>query len=191
MIIRFLTALSVGALLLTPAAATDRSLILDPAHSGVEVAVKVTVDSFVAHLERYEGSVTLTEEGRINAARFAFRFRDVKTGKKDRDEAMHKWQQTDVHPDGVFSLAALEAVDGNKFTATGQLTLHGVTRALRFPVSITREADRYTIDGDAPVDTREFGLPVIRMLGMLKVDPIVHVRFHLTGAAESKAGEGR
>jgi iron complex transport system substrate-binding protein len=43
--------------------------------------------------------------------------------------------------------------------------------------------------GDASLDTREFGLPVIRLFGLLKVDPVVRVRFHLQGTAP--AGKGR
>jgi hypothetical protein len=31
------------------------------------------------------------------------------------------------------------------------------------------------------VDTRDYGLPIIRVFGLLKVDPLVHVQFHLEG----------
>ncbi len=69
--------------------------------------------------------------------------------------------------------------------AVGRLTFHGVTRDLRFPITLERDGPLYSIDGDAPIDTREFGLPVIRRLAVLKVDPLVHVRFHLQGRADS------
>jgi len=50
-----------------------------------------------------------------------------------------------------------------------------------FPVKITADHRLTTIDGMAAVDTREFGLPIIRMFWVLTVDPVVHVRFHLQG----------
>ncbi len=94
---------------------------------------------------------------------------------------MHEWQQTEKYPDASFVLTNLRLEGGAGATAFGRLTLHGVTRDLSFPVKVSREGTTYAIDGDAPVDTREFGLPVIRMMGLLKVDPVVHVKFHLQG----------
>ena len=119
------------------------------------------------------------------AARISFHFRDVETGKDGRDKSMHSWQQTETFPDGEFVLSSLESGEGGAYTAFGRLTFHGVSRDLRFPVLITRDGNRYAIDGDAPVDTREFGLPIIRMFKVLKVDPLVHVRFHLLGVADA------
>lgn len=166
-------------------AAAERPLVIDYAQSRVEVAVKVTVDSFVGRLGVYEPAVSLAEDGAVQSARLAFHFRDLTTGKEGRDKAMHKWQQTDTFPDGLFVLTSLEPAAEAKATAFGRLTLHGVTREVRFPVVINRDGARYAIDGDAAIDTREFGLPGIRMLALLKVDPVVHVRFHLQGTPQT------
>jgi polyisoprenoid-binding protein YceI len=164
------------------ASGAERTLAVDPAHSKIEVVVKATLDSFVGQLTRYDAQIGLDENEHVKTARISFRFRDVETGKRGRDDEMHAWQQTDVHPDGVFILTSLESSEG-VFTAIGRLTFHGMTRELRFPVSINREAGRYAIAGEAVVDTREFGLPVFRKFGVLKVDPHVRVRFHLQGVA--------
>ncbi len=163
----------------------ERPLVIDYAQSRVEIVVKATVDSFVGRLNAFEPAVSLAEDGAVKSARLAFHFRDLATGKESRDKAMHKWQQTDAHPDGLFVLTSLEPAAGANATAFGRLTLHGVTRELRFPVVINRDGARYAIDGDAAIDTREFGLPGIRMLALLKVDPVVHVRFHLQGAPQT------
>ena len=167
--------------------AAERPLLIDYPQSRVEVAVKATVDSFVGRLNAYELEITLADDGSVKAARLGFHFRDIATGKEARDKSMHKWQQTDTYPDGVFLLTSLQPGDGGNATAFGRLTLHGVSRDLRFPVSINRDGSRYAIDGDAPIDTREFELPIIRMFGLLKVDPIVHVRFHLQGTRDTVA----
>jgi polyisoprenoid-binding protein YceI len=164
--------------------AAERPLRVDAAHSRIEVAVKATVDSFVGRLDAYEPVILVDDAGTIVSARLGFHFRDLHTGKDSRDRAMHKWQQTEAHPDGLFVLTAIERRDGAEATAAGQLTLHGVTREIRFPVTVRREGARYALDGDATIDTREFGLPGIRMLGLLKVDTRVHVRFHLQAAPD-------
>lgn len=173
------------AVLVAPLTAGERPLAVDVAQSRIEVVVKATVDSFTGRLAQYEPAIVVDDAGQVVSARLAFRFRDVLTGKDGRDKAMHKWQETEKFPDAVFQLATLvpPAAPGEAATAVGRLTLHGVTREIRFPAAVIRDGDVYAIDGDAPVDVREFGLPIIRMLGLLKVDPVVHVRFHLQGRA--------
>jgi polyisoprenoid-binding protein YceI len=163
--------------------AAERTLILDPVQSRVEIVVKATVDSFTGKLAHPHAVVTLAADGTVNGARLAFKFRDILTGKEKRDRAMHEWQQSDNFPDGDFVLATLAAVSPGQFEARGRLSFHGVTRELTFPVTIATDQAVYAIDGEAVVDTREFSLPIIRMMGLLKVDPLVRIRFHLQGRA--------
>jgi polyisoprenoid-binding protein YceI len=180
----FIGLLASGLAALAPAA--ERGLVVDFDQSRVDVAVKVTVDSFSGHLSRYEPKVVFADDGHVTTARLRFHFRDVVTGKAGRDKSMHAWQHTDEFPDGEFVLSSIEHGDGGTLTAFGRLTFHGVTRDLRFPISINRDGDRCAIDGDAAIDTREFGLPIIRMLAVMKVDPVVHVRFHLQGVIAAR-----
>ncbi len=178
MIARFLFSLALGLAAAGSAAAAERPLTIDAAQSRVDIVVKASMDSFTGQLNRYDAVLTADGEGKIAGFRLTFQFLDIATGKEGRDKAMHKWQETDKFPDGSFVLATLKPVEGGGYTAIGRLTFHGVTRDLQFPVTIARDGARYAIDGDAALDTREFGLPVIRMLALLKVDPIVHVLFH-------------
>lgn len=161
--------------------AAEAPLVIDFTQSRVDIAVKATADSFVGHLVSFDPKVRVSDEGSVTAASLAFHFRDIRTGKDARDRAMHTWQHTDEHPDGTFVLTSVQPAAGATATAFGRLTLHGMTRDVRFPVSVNRDGPQYAIDGDAVIDTREFGLPKIRMLGLLTVDPLVHVRFHLQG----------
>ncbi|PTX92675.1 YceI family protein [Opitutus sp. ER46] len=167
--------------------AGERPLAIDFAQSQVEVLVKATVDSFTGHLTRFEPMITVGDDGMVSHARLAFHFRDVDTGKPKRDEAMHEWQHTSEHPDGEFILGSLHANPDQGFTAAGWLTFHGVRRELSFPATVTKDGTLYAIDGNAAVDTREYGLPIIRMFGLLKVDPVVHVRFHVQGRLPASA----
>jgi polyisoprenoid-binding protein YceI len=165
----------------SPGIAATRALQIDPAQSRVDIAVQATVDSFTGHLQHCDPVITLGDDGAIVSARVPFRFRDVSTGKPKRDDAMHEWQQTDRFPDGEFDLTSLTPVQPGRFTAHGQLLFHGVKHELTFPVAVTTDHALYAIDGEAVLDTREFGLPIIRMFALLKVDPLVKVSFHLQG----------
>lgn len=180
--------LCAAALLLAalPLRAAQRPLRVDFDQSRIDIVVKATVDSFTGRLAAYEPSLTLGDDGRIAAARIAFHFRDVFTGKAKRDKAMHDWQHTDEFPDGEFVLAALDPTGPGQALVRGRLLLHGVAHDISFPVTFTRQDSTYAIDGDAVIDVRDYSLPVIRMMGLLKVDPIVHVKFHLQGRADDE-----
>lgn len=162
--------------------AAERNLVVDPALSRVEIQVKATVDSFVGKLAAYEAELTFDEAARrVTAAVFRFKFSDVKTGKPDRDAQMNEWQQTAQYPEAVYTLTSLAPAADGRLTATGTFRLHGVERTLVFPVAVTEDKSVVAIDGEVKLDTREFGLPVIRKFAVLKVDPLVTVRFHLQG----------
>jgi len=172
-----------GLAVLTPGLAAERTLAVDKAHSRVEVAVKATVDSFVATLSDFDAAVAVDPEaGRITSAVFSFRFADVLTGKKDRDHEMLVWEDAEHFPDARFELTALDPAPAGGYVARGRLRLHGIDQRLEFPVTVTSDGLRYSIDGSVKLDTRDFGLEVIRKLLVLKVDPQVQVRFHLQGS---------
>jgi polyisoprenoid-binding protein YceI len=121
------------------------------------------------------------DTGAVTTSKVAFHFNDVKTGNEKRDREMNEWQQTEKFPEGEFTLDSLTTVAPGKFTVRGRLTFHGSTHELSFPAAISRDGVAVTVDGEAVVDTRVFGLPVIRKFAVLKVDPLVTVRFHLAG----------
>lgn len=169
-------------LALLPAAlfAAERPLVVDKARSQIDVVVKATVDSFTGSLSDYDARLNVDDEtGGVKSTEVRFNFLDVKTGKEKRDAKMHDWQDTPNHPRGAFILQRLETMDDGKRMAFGHLEFHGLRREINFPVVITRDQRLYAIDGEAVIDTRDYGLPVIRMMGFLKVDPLVKVRFHL------------
>jgi len=168
------------------ASAAEQPLAIDKAGSHIEIQVKATADSFVGKLTEYAPTVLIDPAtGNVTSAKFAFHFKDVKTGNEKRDREMNVWQQTDKFPDSDFALETLALATDGKLVAKGALTLHGVTQKLSFPVVITRSEAKFTIEGDATVDTRTFGLPVIRKYALLKVDPLVVVHFHLIGTISS------
>lgn len=157
-----------------------RPLVVDRARSQIDVVVKATVDSFNGRLDDYQAKLMVDDAtGEITATEVRFDFIDVKTGKEKRDAKMHAWQDTPSHPTGAFVMQRLELTADGKRLARGHLEFHGLRREISFPVVITKDQRLYAIDGEAVIDTRDYNLPVIRMMGLLKVDPVVKVRFHL------------
>jgi polyisoprenoid-binding protein YceI len=165
------------------AMAAPTPLIVAADQSRVEIVVKATVDSFTGQLSTYLPEITV-DGGRVIAAKIDFKFTDVRTGKDARDEAMHDWQETAKHPLGSYVLTSITTDPEGHLIAHGKITFHEVTREITFPISVTTDRTLYAIDGEASLDTREFGLPLIRKFMVLKVDPIVKVRFHLQGSVK-------
>jgi len=167
--------------------AASTPLTLDKEHSSVEVAVKATMDSFTAKLLAYDATLNADLEAKqIQNAQVKFRFADVKTGKDKRDTEMHHWQQTEQFPDCVYVMDSLKPATGDSYTATGKFTLHGVTKEISFPITISFQANgSIKLDSEFTLDTQNFGLPIFKKFGMLKVDPLLKVKFHLEGRSAS------
>jgi polyisoprenoid-binding protein YceI len=161
--------------------AADRALKVDPARSYVDVDVSVTVDSFTARLEKYDATLKVDEKGRIKqGGSFAFKFTDLKTGKPDRDNAMIDWLGGG-EPTGKFDLGILAVTPSGQGQVTGNLTFHGKTSLVEFPVNVSQVDGATVVTGEATIDYRIWGLKVIRKGFVIKVDPLVKVRFKLTG----------
>lgn len=175
-----LRVLALLALLPFTLSAADRTLKVDPARSYVDVDVGSTIDSFTAHLDAYALRATVDDKGRVKTAALTFRFADLKTGKPDRDKRMLEWLGGD-DPAGKFELGILALAPDGQGQANGNLTFHGATGLVEFPVNVSKAGDTYTITGEATIDYRNWKLKVIRTAFVLKVDPMVKIRFKFTG----------
>lgn len=163
--------------------AIETPLIVDKQQSSIDYSVTATIDSFVGKLANYELELANdpAATGKITRAELRFRFMDLRSDNSKRDQQMREWQNTEQFPECVFTLTALEpAATPGRFTARGQFVFHGMTRDLVFPVSVSSTEDGlHVIDGDARIDTRDFGLPIIRKFGLLKVEPVVTIKLHV------------
>lgn len=173
-------------LLLLPVAlaAADRSLKADRSRSYVDVDVKATAESFTARLENYDFQATVDDKDRVKSAVLTFRFADLKTGKAERNAGLVEWLGGG-EPTGRFELGILALTPSGQGQANGNLTFHGQTAIVEFPVNVVSANGALVITGEATIDYRNWGLKVFRKLGVLKVDPEVKIRFKFTGVPAS------
>jgi polyisoprenoid-binding protein YceI len=70
-------------------------------------------------------------------------------------------------------------------TIVGNLTLHGVTREVRVPVSATLSPDgQFSADGNFQIDCTDFGItPPRSVFGLLRTGKIVDLDFRITAAS--------
>jgi polyisoprenoid-binding protein YceI len=179
--------LLLGALLLgTVATAAPQALVLDTQRSSIEVYVHATWVSFAGHVKKFQSDIAIDPaDRRIDHAEVGFQFADLKTGVSLRDREMAQWEESVRFPEVHFKMVAFEPAETRGTTVRGSLIIHGVEHQISFPAALLVEGSLYAIDGDVPLDYRDFGLPLIRKFFFLTVDPHVRVRFHLQGRLAS------
>jgi len=178
------------ALVLLPLAlsAADRALKIDKTRSYVDVDVKATAGSFTGRLENYDTEFRVDANGKIKTATLAFKFSDLKTGKTDRDAKMIEWLGGGI-PEGKFEVGILAIAPDGQGQVTGKLTMHGLSERVEFPVNVTQADGTYVVIGEATIDSQQWALKIIRLALVMKVDPLVKVRFKFTGTLSAAAAE--
>jgi polyisoprenoid-binding protein YceI len=177
------TGLFAAALLLSPLTGRgdDKPFILDRAESHVDVTAKATLGSFTARLAEFNAVIKVdAAEGHVTSAQFGAELSAVKTGIADRDRNMMAWLQSAAFPEVSFELSGLDRAPDGALRARGLLRLHGQQHEICFPLAVSLDHGIETFDGSVELDTRDYGLPIIRFF-VLTVDPVLEVRFHLQG----------
>lgn len=153
-------------------------------HAEITFAMKATkVSDFVGRVDsvraQFTGTTLATVTGSVD-----IRLRDMRTGIGLRDTHMRNAMRADSFPVIHFALAGVDvgASSGDSVAVVfrGDLTIHGVTRAVRVPGHVILRGSDVDIVANFPVDMREYGIaPPSRFLGAVKVDPIAGIGVRL------------
>ena len=103
----------------------------------------------------------------------------LSSGNGMQDREMWKLVDSRRFPRAAADLRDLvPASTPGRYTAGGDVTLVGRARRYDGELTMHRDGDAVTVDGELDIDIRDFGLKPPNLL-IMKVDPIVHVRLHL------------
>jgi polyisoprenoid-binding protein YceI len=82
------------------------------------------------------------------------------TGRIDVDGALpgEAWFDTGKFPRATFSAKRFEHVAGNRYRASGTLTMKGVSKPLSFPFTLKIDGDTATMDARIDLDRLRFGV---------------------------------
>ena len=84
------------------------------------------------------------------------------------------------HPSIAVEMHTARAIGGGRFSAEGDITIHGTTRRLGGTLVLAMPDENTLVaEGTELVDIRDFAIPLPNML-MLKIYPDVSVQFRLT-----------
>ena len=175
--------LLLGTLLLVPFLASAGTLKIDTSKSRIQVDAKATGHEFTGTLSAFTAKVSGDDATlQPTAVDLKWKFSDLKTEDDKRDKEMIKWLGGGA-PEGSFTFAKTWT-DKGKTYAMGKLKIHGVSKDISFPYTAKKDGTWVTIDGTASLDYQDFGLPVIRAMAVMTVNPKLTVRFHLVGEAK-------
>jgi len=111
---------------------------------------------------------------------------------KGAAEQIHDSLKADAHPEIRFQLrsttdASSDAMGLVRLNAKGMLTVAGVEREVTFNLHVLRADRSLLVDGSTDLLMTDFGVkPPKGLLGMLKTDPWIHVRFYLVVTVEDE-----
>jgi hypothetical protein len=194
------TAMALGLLALSPARAhaQDLSAPLTLAAAKVSIAgtsnihefTASTTDVRVTRLALANGVggpgllAAVVNPGAVEAFEIAVRAATLSSPKEGLDKNMHKALKVDQFKDITFRLTRLEAKPALR--AIGMLKIAGVEKEVAFDLKTAATATALTITGEVPLLMTDYGItPPKAMLGMLKTDPKITVKFETVLAIQT------
>jgi polyisoprenoid-binding protein YceI len=167
----------------SPATAQGQKYVITPQNSKIEfVGSKVTgqekgsFGDFSGQVD-YAGS---PENSRVN---ITMKIESITTASPGLDKHLKTADFFDVakYPEASFASTAIKAggENGASHTVTGNLTMHGVTKAITFPATINVTPDAATVESSFSINRKDFGINYAGATDNLIRDNVVltlHVR---------------
>lgn len=125
----------------------------------------------------FSGTVKATVKASVQVSEI-----DCKNSQMDdhlRNALLTPLQFEKKNPSEITFVMREGGVKGNSANLSGDLTIREVTKPIKIQAAIQRLPDgSATVRGEIKINMRDFGVePPVLMLGMLKVDPNVTVKF--------------
>lgn len=102
----------------------------------------------------------------------------LESGKSQMDRNAFKALKTDKNPQIKYVLKDIKPGQGNTWTATGDLTIAGVTKTITMPVTVNQQGSVLEFTGSVSTKLTEFKIdPPTAMLGTIKTGNDVKLSF--------------
>jgi len=177
---------AVACLLLVASAsqAAPQKQVIDIAHSTLDFTVASFLIDAEGTFKSWRGEVTLDQENienssvhvTINAASI-----DTRIDKRDAHLKSADFFDVERYPNIIFKSTKLKKTGNKTLDMTGDLTLHGVTKAITIPVTIDRLQDNYSrFRGVVTVNRAEFGIDYNSKLNPIenevKIEMVINIK---------------
>lgn len=158
-----------------------RNFVVNEQRSEINLSVQATGHQVEGHVISFTADIDFpNREAFPESAIIRFPTDRITTDHDERDIEMLKWLEAEKYPETVFELDYWEGT-GSTRVAYGSLTLHGVTRGIQIPITLSTQGTQIVLIGDAEINTKDFRLPKIRKAMVMSVSPVVEISFKLYG----------
>ena len=154
--------------LLLPALATAEPAIykVDADHSGVSFSIRHFVSNVSGRFRDFDGVIKYDKANpAASSVEFTVKAASIDTTNNDRDEHLRSKDFFDVQkfPTLTFTSTQVVPKDATTLDVTGNLTLHGVTKPVTFPISLlgtvkTPRGEKAGFETTFKIDRKEFGI---------------------------------
>ena len=159
-------------------------LLVDDYKSSIDFSVQATGHTVEGHVTSFSSRIRFALGNDFpQSAEIQFKTSDLTTEHEERDREMLKWLESQKYPEVFFEMDEM-AGTGNTRIVEGSLTLHGVTRGVSIPVTVTTVGMVTSITGETEIETKNFRLPKFRRALFMSISPIVRIEFNLVGKIE-------
>jgi len=147
----------------SPAAATQgQKYLITPQNSKIEFTASKVTGSHNGSFGDFSGQIdhlNTPEQGRVT---ITIKADSITTDTPDLTKHLKTADFFDVakFPEATFVSTSIKAAgeNGASHTVTGNLTMHGVTKAVTFPATISVTADVASVDSTFTINRKDFGI---------------------------------
>ncbi len=151
---------------------------------GAELSVSgtSTLHDWVMKSEKASGQAVITLENGalkgIQSLSVNLTAETLESGKSQMDKNAFKALKTDKNPQIKYVLKEIKPGQGNTWTATGDVTIAGVTKTMTMPVTVNQQGNVLEFKGSVSTKLTEFKIdPPTAMLGTIKTGNDVTLSF--------------
>jgi polyisoprenoid-binding protein YceI len=157
----------------TPAAAASAAAVpsvpvykVDADHSGVSFSIRHFVSNVSGRFRDFAGLIRYDKANpAASSVEFTVKAASIDTTNNDRDEHLRSADFFDVQkfPSLTFTSTKIVPKDATTLDVTGNLTLHGVTKPVTFPISLlgtvkTPKGEKAGFETTFKIDRKEYGI---------------------------------
>ncbi len=121
------------------ASAAVHSFQIDPGHSSVAFTVRHLVSKVPGHFDEFDGTVSMDPAAIESTLKIAGKIKatSIDTGVDKRDNHLRSadFLEVEKHPEITFTSKKV-VKSGDKYSVSGDLTLHGVTKEVVFDTAV-------------------------------------------------------
>jgi polyisoprenoid-binding protein YceI len=146
----------------TPQAVKGQKYLITPQNSKIDFVGSKVTGSHNGSFQKFSGDVDFLENPEKSRVSITIDMNSVTTDDPDLTKHLQTPDFFDVakFPQATFVSTEIKpgGERGASHTVTGNLTLHGVTKAVTFPATIAVAADVATVDSSFAINRKDFGI---------------------------------